>query len=153
MNEQNKPEPVSFGSIVENLERHIEHLKEEGVSYVELSSGGRVKMDSLAKIADEIAGCEKCALHQTRKNTVPGMGCLNPDIMFIGEAPGADEDAVGRPFVGAAGQILTRLINKLGYTRENIFIGNILKCRPPNNRNPLPDEIEVCIPTCAGRSR
>ncbi|HRV31355.1 MAG TPA: uracil-DNA glycosylase, partial [Kiritimatiellia bacterium] len=82
----------------------------------------------------------------TRKNTVPGQGALNPDIMFVGEGPGADEDAQGLAFVGRAGQLLTKMIAAMGYTREQVFIGNIVKCRPPNNRVPTPEEMAGCIP-------
>ena len=97
-------------------------------------------------IMAEINSCRKCSLCGTRINTVPGQGSLSPDIMFIGEAPGADEDQQGKAFVGRAGQLLTKMIQAMGYTREEVFIGNILKCRPPDNRKPTPDEIKVCLP-------
>ena len=101
---------------------------------------------SLKDIAALIGQCQRCTLCKTRLNVVPGVGMENPDIMFIGEAPGADEDAQGLPFVGRAGQLLTKMIEATGYTRETVFIANILKCRPPNNRPPLPDEMEACMP-------
>lgn len=97
-------------------------------------------------ITAEINSCQKCSLCGTRINTVPGQGSLSPDIMFIGEAPGADEDQQGKAFVGRAGQLLTKMIQAMGYTREEVFIGNILKCRPPDNRKPTPEEIETCLP-------
>lgn len=97
-------------------------------------------------ITTEINSCRKCSLCGTRINTVPGQGSLSPDIMFIGEAPGADEDQQGKAFVGRAGQLLTKMIQAMGYTREEVFIGNILKCRPPDNRKPTPEEIETCLP-------
>ena len=100
----------------------------------------------LAEITKEIAGCKMCNLHKTRTLTVPGQGNPSPDIMFIGEAPGADEDAQGLAFVGRAGKLLTRMLEKLGLSRDEVFIANILKCRPPNNRKPQPDEIAVCRP-------
>lgn len=100
----------------------------------------------LKEIAKVIALCGKCPLHKTRTNVVPGQGALNPDVMFIGEAPGADEDAQGLAFVGRAGQLLTKMIEAMGFTREEVFIGNILKCRPPDNRQPLPDEMAECMP-------
>ncbi|MDD4872201.1 MAG: uracil-DNA glycosylase [Kiritimatiellae bacterium] len=100
----------------------------------------------LKKIAVSITACRKCSLHETRTKTVPGQGAVNPDIMFIGEAPGADEDLQGLAFVGRAGQLLTKMIEAMGYRREEVFIGNILKCRPPNNRQPMPDEMEMCLP-------
>ena len=102
--------------------------------------------DTLASIAAEIAACQLCALAPTRKNVVPGQGALKPDVMFIGEGPGADEDEQGLAFVGRAGQLLTKMINAMGYSREQVFIGNIVKCRPPGNRVPTPEEMEGCIP-------
>lgn len=98
------------------------------------------------EVAARIAACTRCGLHATRTRTVPGVGRMNPDILFIGEAPGADEDAQGIPFVGRAGQLLTRMIEAMGYTRDEVFIANILKCRPPGNRPPTPEEMEVCLP-------
>lgn len=103
-------------------------------------------IDNLESIATMISGCTKCSLHQSRNKTVPGQGCQSPDIMFIGEAPGADEDRQGKAFVGRAGQLLTKMIEAMGYRREQVFIGNILKCRPPGNRKPLPVEMETCMP-------
>ena len=100
----------------------------------------------LKPIAAEISACKKCALHKTRTNTVPGQGHESPDIMFIGEAPGADEDAQGLAFVGRAGKLLTKMIEAMGLSREEVFIGNILKCRPPDNRAPLPEEMAMCMP-------
>ena len=102
--------------------------------------------DTLESLVAEVGACQACELAATRTNTVPGEGCLNPDIMFIGEGPGADEDAQGRPFVGRSGKLLTKMINAMGYSRDEIFIGNIVKCRPPGNRVPTPDEMAGCIP-------
>ena len=102
--------------------------------------------DTLESIAAEIAACEACALAPTRLHVVPGQGALRPDVMFVGEGPGADEDEQGLAFVGRAGQLLTKMINAMGYTREQVFIGNIVKCRPPGNRVPSPDEMAGCIP-------
>jgi len=101
---------------------------------------------SLQDIAALIGQCQRCTLSQTRTNVVPGVGMESPDVMFIGEAPGADEDKQGLPFVGRAGQLLTKMIEAMGYTRETVFIANILKCRPPDNRTPLPEEMETCMP-------
>jgi len=98
------------------------------------------------KVIDKIKKCTKCKLHKTRRNPVPGEGPCNAKIMFVGEAPGGKEDETGRPFVGAAGQFLTELLGMAGLRREDVFITNILKCRPPNNRDPEPDEIEACKP-------
>jgi len=102
--------------------------------------------ETLSQLKDIVASCEKCSLCETRNNTVFGEVNENADLMFVGEAPGADEDKQGRPFVGRAGQLLTKIIEALGIKREDVFIANILKCRPPDNRNPLPEEIELCSP-------
>ena len=97
---------------------------------------------------EELAACTKCPLATLgRQHVVPGQGNANsPDFMFIGEAPGADEDRQGLAFVGAAGQFLTKMIQAMGYTREQVFIANVCKCRPPNNRTPSPQEMEACLP-------
>jgi len=100
----------------------------------------------LEKLADEVRQCRGCPLGSVRTNAVPGEGNPNARIMFVGEAPGADEDAQGRPFVGRAGQLLDKVIAACGLKRSDIFIGNILKCRPPENRDPRPDEIISCLP-------
>jgi uracil-DNA glycosylase family 4 len=104
------------------------------------------KAAELEKIAEQVEKCCKCGLGSSRTNAVPGEG--NPDarIMFVGEAPGADEDAQGRPFVGRAGQLLDKIINACGLKRSDVFIANILKCRPPDNRDPRADEIISCLP-------
>jgi DNA polymerase len=107
----------------------------------------RVTGKTLEEIAGQIRVCAACPLHASRKNTVPGEGNPNrPDIMFVGEGPGADEDEQGRPFVGAAGQLLDKMIAGMGYKREEVFIANIVKCRPPGNRVPLPEEMNACVP-------
>ena len=103
--------------------------------------------DSLEKIASEIAKCKKCRLCEKRRNVVPGMGVLNPDVMVIGEGPGGDEDVQGLPFVGRAGQYLDKWLVAIGLDRStNCYIGNVVKCRPPMNRDPQPDEIAACMP-------
>ena len=98
--------------------------------------------------AAELTACTRCGLHGLgRTHVVPGQGNANgPDFMFVGEAPGADEDRQGLAFVGAAGQFLTKMIAAMGYTREQVFIANICKCRPPNNRTPSPPEMAACVP-------
>jgi DNA polymerase len=98
----------------------------------------------LFELAQTVSVCTRCALHQSRTQTVFGVGNPNAKLMFIGEAPGADEDAKGEPFVGRAGQLLTKIIGAMGLTREEVYIANILKCRPPQNRDPLPSEVECC---------
>jgi DNA polymerase len=102
--------------------------------------------DSLEKIAAEVRSCPLCKLARTRKNAVPGEGQLAAKIMFIGEAPGRSEDEKGRPFVGAAGRILNNLLDKVGIERSQVFITNVVKCRPPNNRVPEDDEVAICRP-------
>ena len=104
------------------------------------------KSAELEKIAEEVRRCCKCGLGSSRTNAVAGEGNPNARIMFVGEAPGADEDAQGRPFVGRAGQLLDKIIAAMGLKRSDVFIGNILKCRPPENRDPRPDEIINCFP-------
>lgn len=102
--------------------------------------------DSLEKIAAEVTGCPLCKLARTRKNAVPGEGQLAAKIMFVGEAPGRSEDDKGRPFVGAAGRILDEMLEKAGIQRSQVFITNVVKCRPPNNRVPEDDEVAACMP-------
>jgi uracil-DNA glycosylase family 4 len=100
----------------------------------------------LERIAEEVSQCRKCPLGSLRTNAVPGEGDPNARLMFVGEAPGADEDAQGRPFVGRAGQLLNKIIEACGLKRRDVFIGNILKCRPPENRDPRAEEIISCFP-------
>ena len=103
-------------------------------------------MSELEALAAEIARCTRCLLHRGRTRAVSGEGPEDAEIMFIGEAPGFHEDQQGRPFVGAAGRFLEELLESIGLTREDVYIANVIKCRPPSNRDPLPDEIEACKP-------
>jgi uracil-DNA glycosylase len=100
--------------------------------------------DLLAAYRDETIGCTRCALAQTRTQVVFGSGSPNAELMFVGEAPGFHEDAQGIPFVGQAGKLLDRLLQGIGLTRDEVFVANVLKCRPPGNRDPQPEEIEAC---------
>ena len=100
----------------------------------------------LPALNTDAQSCTKCKLHEGRNTVVFGVGNPNADLMFVGEAPGADEDRQGEPFVGRAGKLLTDIIKAMKYTREDIYIANVLKCRPPGNRNPAPDEVETCSP-------
>jgi uracil-DNA glycosylase len=100
----------------------------------------------LRAIRDELGECARCKLGAGRTTLVFGVGNPAAELMFVGEGPGADEDREGEPFVGRAGQLLTRMIEAMGYRREEVYIANVVKCRPPNNRNPEPDEIEACEP-------
>jgi len=103
-------------------------------------------VSELEKIAAEVRACMACILHRGRTQAVPGEGPEDAQIMFIGEAPGFHEDQQGRPFVGAAGRFLEELLSNIGLSREEVYITNIIKCRPPANRDPLPDEIAACSP-------
>jgi uracil-DNA glycosylase len=100
--------------------------------------------EELKLIAQEVSVCTQCDLHHSRKNSVPGEGPSNADIMFIGEGPGFHENEQGRPFVGAAGKVLEELLAKINMKRSDVFIGNVVKCRPPGNRDPLPPELAAC---------
>ena len=102
------------------------------------------RQQALDSIAAEVAGCTACQLHQGRTLTVPGDGSMSADIMFIGEAPGYYEDQQGVPFVGASGKYLEELLGIIGLNRQDVFICNVVKCRPPNNRDPIPAEISAC---------
>lgn len=101
---------------------------------------------TLEEVRQELGDCQRCKLHGGRTNLVFGVGNPTADLMFVGEAPGADEDAQGIPFVGRAGQLLTKIIEAIDLSREQVYIANILKCRPPGNRDPEPDEVETCEP-------
>jgi DNA polymerase len=100
----------------------------------------------LERLGKRVADCRSCSLAETRKNAVFGEGKPGADVMFVGEAPGADEDKQGRPFVGKAGQLLTKIIEAMGFSREDVYIANVLKCRPPDNREPAPAEAAACRP-------
>jgi len=104
------------------------------------------KVAALASLRDEVLPCTACSLHQGRHTTVFGAGNPDAEVVFIGEAPGRDEDLQGEPFVGRSGQLLTKILAAIGYGRDDVFICNILKCRPPNNRDPQPDEVAACEP-------
>jgi uracil-DNA glycosylase len=103
--------------------------------------------EALAGIRADIGDCTRCKLHTLgRRQVVFGVGNPNADLMFVGEAPGADEDVQGEPFVGRAGQLLTKIIEAIGLSRGDVYIANVIKCRPPQNRNPEPDEVDTCEP-------
>ncbi len=102
--------------------------------------------EELAQVANEVSACILCRLHSSRKKAVPGEGPADADILFIGEGPGFHENEQGRPFVGAAGRFLEELLASIELRREQVFICNVVKCRPPGNRDPMPDEIETCRP-------
>ncbi len=101
---------------------------------------------ALEAIATEVRECTKCRLHETRMKAVPGEGDPSTEVVFVGEGPGSNEDQQGRPFVGRAGALLERMLSSIGWRREQVFITNIVKCRPPGNRDPEPDEVAACAP-------
>jgi uracil-DNA glycosylase family 4 len=107
------------------------------------SEGGAGRLQA---VRDELGDCTRCKLSGGRKNIVFGRGNPDADLVFVGEAPGADEDMKGEPFVGAAGQLLDKMIGAMGYGRDDVYICNVIKCRPPQNRNPEPDEVAACEP-------
>ena len=153
--------------IIENIQSYLEMLKASGLDFVSTQlchsreGGNPATMDPRLKIAEmtnsckevllelreTVTSCVKCSeLAQTRKSVVFGSGNAQAQLVFVGEAPGHDEDLQGLPFVGRAGQLLTKIIESIGLTRQSVFICNVLKCRPPGNRNPLPNEIQNCEP-------
>ena len=164
-------DPVA--AVIDDLTAHLVHLQEEGVRSIRVSATAldalhtapatssapvaaapaapvrtpaAVTSPGLAAVAARIAECRLCPLCATRTNTVPGQGTPRPELVFVGEGPGADEDQQGLAFVGRAGQLLTRMIEAMGLSRDEVWIGNIVKCRPPNNRAPAPEEMEACLP-------
>jgi DNA polymerase len=120
------------------------HLVARGPSLFEAAE--RVEGDSLEVICGELAGCTRCKLHRRRTNIVFGVGNPHAELVFVGEGPGHDEDVQGIPFVGRAGQLLTQMITAMGIKREDVYIANVVKCRPPENRTPEKDEIATCLP-------
>jgi uracil-DNA glycosylase family 4 len=137
----------------EALMNELALLREFGFTHLDVKSGQRAASSGqedqtglLAEMAAVANACEKCKLAKTRTNVVYGVGNPNADLMFIGEAPGRDEDLRGEPFVGRAGQLLTDIIKAMKLTRDDVYIANVIKCRPPENRNPEPDELEECRP-------
>ena len=111
-----------------------------------MSATAEERREALVELYNDVRACTRCPLHATRTNTVFGAGNADADLMFVGEAPGAEEDRQGLPFVGRAGQLLTQMLAGIGLSREDVFIANVLKSRPPGNRDPQPLEIEACRP-------
>jgi uracil-DNA glycosylase family 4 len=111
-----------------------------------VSASAAERREQLVELFEEVKRCEKCPLHETRTKVVFGAGNADADLMFVGEAPGAEEDRQGLPFVGRAGQLLNQLLEEIGLSREEVFIANVLKNRPPGNRDPQPLEIQACEP-------
>ena len=135
--------------IISGIKKAIETELASGVREIHIVKekvSGKKEKGDLETLRKEVSSCERCPLAETRTNVVFGEGHPRARLMFIGEAPGGDEDKQGRPFVGRAGQLLTKIIESIGLERKDVFIANILKCRPPGNRNPLPSEIAACSP-------
>lgn len=120
--------------------------KEDGKQPLQQREGCESEAQAWETLKKEVATCTHCPLHETRTQTVFGVGNIHADLMFIGEAPGAQEDKQGEPFVGRAGQLLDAMLHSIGFDRQQIYIANILKSRPPNNRDPLPEEVAACTP-------
>jgi len=143
-----------YQEMISNLKSYLDYLKGIGIESLALSenrvshysSPSTTFSLSLQEIQRELGECRRCKLHRTRRNLVFGEGNEKATLMFIGEGPGYDEDVQGRPFVGKAGQLLTKIIQSIHLQREEVYITNIIKCRPPQNRNPDPDEIKSCHP-------
>lgn len=136
-------------NILQQLKQYLDMMKMSGVDVIaspeETKNNNSDQKESLLALKETVTQCTKCSeLAKTRKNVVFGAGNARARLVFVGEAPGHDEDLQGLPFVGRAGQLLTKIIESIGLTRQNVFICNVLKCRPPGNRNPLPEEITNC---------
>lgn len=127
-----------------NLEERLQFFSQLGIDF--FFSSPRSETSSLISLREKILKCQKCPLFRERRNAVPGEGNEEAELMFVGEAPGHDEDIRGHPFVGKAGQLLTKIINAMHFERQNVYITNIVKCRPPQNRTPYKKEIEQCKP-------
>lgn len=130
--------------VVLDLINYLQYLREKGISF--LPSTKKRKSLILEEVWKELKNCERCKLHRSRKTIVFGEGDENAKLMLIGEGPGYDEDIQGRPFVGKAGQLLTRILQSIQIKRNEVYITNIVKCRPPGNRTPDSDEIKSCFP-------
>jgi DNA polymerase len=143
---------------VGDLRRYLEQLAEDGTEYLLIARGkdsdpapavpriSPAQRSPLRSVEEEIRNCRLCRLAKTRKKGVPGEGGMRKKVMFVGEGPGEQEDLSGRPFVGRAGKLLDKMIAAIGLSRDDVYITNIVKCRPPENRDPKPDEVVACWP-------
>ena len=143
--------------IIEDIKKHLIYWGEMGIKEIIMkfedrstspvkNSAGPGSFRSLKEVRDWLGNCRRCGLYKTRKNIVFGAGKERAPIVFVGEGPGFDEDVQGEPFVGKAGQLLTKIIEAMELNRKDVYITNVVKCRPPQNRNPQKDEIEACLP-------
>ena len=142
-----------MSDMLEELKKYFKFLPSLGIKEIYLSLQAkeifekmRSKRELLEEIRQKLGECKRCKLYQTRHHIVFGEGNPEAKLVLVGEAPGREEDLQGRPFVGAAGQLLTKMLKAIALSREEVYICNVVKCRPPGNRNPQPDEIEACLP-------
>ena len=142
MNKPPKNLKEEYLSILKSVEDHLRYAQETGIEV----HSEKMTCETLEDVRNWLGDCQRCGLHSTRTQIVFGTGNLHPDLVFVGEGPGEEEDLQGKPFVGRAGQLLTKMIEAMGLRREDVYIANIVKCRPPKNRNPEPDEISACSP-------
>ncbi len=146
--------PDERRTLIRAVRQQVESLRAVGITDVPVMSvaadvseaEGPSKAVRLAKLSREVQACRRCSLYRTRTHAVVSDGLPTAKLVFVGEAPGRDEDLHGKPFVGAAGQLLTKMIQAIGMKREDVYICNVLKDRPPGNRQPLPEEVEACLP-------
>jgi DNA polymerase len=146
----------TFAALLDEIEHSLRHLAGAGCTGFDVSADAlalmgrwgsgppRESRDPLSDLSAELSDCRRCRLHRDRRHLVFGEGDSHPRLVFVGEGPGFEEDRQGRPFVGPAGALLTRIINAMGLSRDEVYICNVVKCRPPENRTPQPDEIDVC---------
>jgi DNA polymerase len=150
--------------VLERIRAALADLREEGVDFIPAAQGADApeersaasdadRATELDRVRRELGECTRCALHEGRRSIVFGEGSAEADVVFIGEGPGAEEDRTGRPFVGRAGELLNRMIEAVGWRREDVYICNIVKCRPPQNRDPKLDEVAACAPFLAAQIR
>lgn len=139
---------LTLKKLVAETKKNIEYLQEVGIKSLPVKQDRKSAPPAmtLEEIRGKLGDCSRCSLCRGRSNIVFGVGNPHADLMFIGEAPGKDEDIQGEPFVGRAGKLLTDIIRAMGMTRDDVYIANIIKCRPPENRNPTREEADTCIP-------
>jgi DNA polymerase len=148
---------LSVHDLIEQIQHTLRFLADSGCRGFDLSDASLEKIkrwgqprhspaDTLASISSDLGDCRRCRLHANRRTIVFGSGSMDARLVFVGEGPGQEEDLQGLPFVGPAGQLLTKIIGAMGLSRDDVYICNVVKCRPPRNRNPLPDEISTCQP-------
>lgn len=145
MKQSKKPASIQEESLFSTSQK-VESSRGFQMQAIQLPLEPWVEATTLSDLCSMIKDCKKCSLGTMRKNFVFGVGNPNAEVVVVGEAPGADEDEQGEPFVGKAGQLLNKILEAIHFRREEVFICNVLKCRPPNNRDPLPEEIELCEP-------